>query len=224
MMNKKRVLWIKWILCIILGFAIFSYWIYGREERIVNIDERPMPSKNAVLQSSVAQKTPSTEENSSKSAMGPSTTDENRLNSEGEISTAKGASTSTENMLKQENSTKSPGVLNEKSSSQENVPSNQPREANDEKPNNQVNAVMTANPIPTDAQIIASINLQNQKNLQLEHALTDRINQINQVHEAILAEQAQNPTDTQVKPFVAPLLTAPSGLKEKVRSHEVTVH
>ncbi|MEI7998145.1 MAG: hypothetical protein WCH62_01385 [Candidatus Omnitrophota bacterium] len=78
--------------------------------------------------------------------------------------------------------------------------------------------------IPTDEQALVAINLQNQQRQQLSQVLIDRQNRIQQVHDAIKAEQAQDSADGQVKPFVAPKLVAPEEVMRKVKSHEAVVH
>lgn len=79
------------------------------------------------------------------------------------------------------------------------------------------------NSLPTQEQIMARIILQNQKDLELNNALSNRIDEINKVHQAILDSGGKSHS-SEVKPFVEPLLTPPDDVIEKIKSHHWTAH
>jgi len=90
---------------------------------------------------------------------------------------------------------------------------------------NQGNTVTSAlaNPIPTQEQIIASINLQDQQRQVLDQALSDRTKQIEKVHQAILDSGVQY-SYGQVKPFVDPIVKPPEDIVQKLKSHTLVGH
>ena len=90
--------------------------------------------------------------------------------------------------------------------------------------NDQSNTTMApANPIPTQEEVIASVTLQNQKRQELDQILSDRMQQIEKVHKAILDSGWQNSSGKD-KPVEPPLLTPPADVVQKIESHQWTAH
>ena len=80
-----------------------------------------------------------------------------------------------------------------------------------------------ANPVPTEAQILASIESQDQQRETRDRVVTDRVKQIDKVHRAIMDSGIQD-SRAQVKPFVAPLVVPPDHIVQKLKSHELVGH
>ncbi len=217
-MNKKIWSALQWFFLAFLCFVVFSYWRYGHKENMTNPGNLNNPTRTSSHQNNP--RVPLTVTNSSISP--------------GYLQklTVESPPPNIENIPRQGsrvrqgtsiNPSVQPGVTAPGLAGKASVQANVQQKGNSGS-NNQANTIITANPVLTDDQAMAGVNLANQQRQQREKILKDRRNQITQVHQAIMAEQAQNPTDSQVKPFVDPILTAPYDLLQKVKAHQVTVH
>ena len=200
MANKKQAQLFKWLFAI-LCIVVIGCWLFRPKQNVAG----PVQSNNSgvVLQ----------QENISPSVIG----------------TGSQSSLSKEENLPSSSVLKEAGNINAPNQPESNSEKRSPTsagagQAENGMSDNQLNAGAVANSIPTEAEVIASINLQNQQRQALAQVLSDRTDQITRVHEAILASlQGQN-SSSQDKPVEPALLDPPDDVVQKLKSHLLMAH
>ncbi len=81
-----------------------------------------------------------------------------------------------------------------------------------------------ANPVPTEDQIMASLDLQAAQLQARSQALSNRVERIGKVHQLIVDSGGQLASSGNVKEFQPPLLEPPKDVEQKIKSNQWTAH
>ena len=215
MSDQKQGLPIKWVVIILTCLAALGFWTHMIEQNILQSSQSNTPSALPVK--------PQQNTSTADSSLGiqSSISEDNEGNSSKQKTLAVEQIGNTNTSTQPNSPSKKNAILKEIENASEASSNNKTNlQEGTSESNKQSNTTATVNAIPTQAEIMASLNLQNQQHQALTKALSDRTTQIEKTHQAIMDSFDSNSSNQgqEVVPYTLP---PPADITEKVKSHQL---